>query len=112
MYHRFLKRFLSTLRCVNCGRRYEPENIRFLSRQKELWFLSLYCPVCHNQGMVAAVVGQGEPPEAVSDLTEKELEKFGDRSQIGIDDVLDMHIFLKEFQGDFTSLFSESNRKQ
>ena len=111
MYHRFLKRFLSTLRCVNCGRRYDPENVRVLGHQKELWFLSLHCSFCHNQNMVAAVVGQSGLPEIINDLTEKDIKEFEDKGPVAADDVLDTHIFLKEFDGDFSSLFSESIEK-
>jgi hypothetical protein len=43
--------------------------------------------------------------EPVSDLTEAEHSLFAGREKVGADDVLDMHSFLKEFDGDFAALF-------
>jgi len=56
---------------------------------------------------VAAVVREDKMPVAVTDLTEAELNKFGDAGMIEIDDVLDMCTFLKDFDGDFSRLFGQ-----
>ncbi|GAI74803.1 unnamed protein product [marine sediment metagenome] len=45
-------------------------------------------------------------PEAVTDLTEAELDKFGD-NVIEADDVLNMYDFLNDFDGDFSQLFGQ-----
>jgi len=45
-------------------------------------------------------------PEAVTDLTEAELVKFGD-NVIEADDVLNMYDFLNDFDGDFSQLFGQ-----
>jgi len=55
---------------------------------------------------VAAVVKEGRMPEAVTDLMAAELDEFGD-SVIEADDVLNMHDFLKDFDGDFSQLFGQ-----
>jgi hypothetical protein len=60
------------------------------------------------QALVAAVIKEGKVAEVVTDLTEKELSKLSDGSTIEADDVLDLHNFLKGFEGDFSSLFSEN----
>jgi len=56
---------------------------------------------------VAAVVRKDKMPVAVTDLTEAELNKFGDAGMIEIDEVLDMCTFLKDFDGDFSRLFGQ-----
>jgi len=56
---------------------------------------------------VAAVLNEAETPELVTDLTEEEHEKFSEMAAVGADDVLDLHNFLKGFNGDFSRLFSE-----
>lgn len=103
----FLKRLMATMKCSVCGQRYEAENVNVLGHQEELWFLSVFCPACGSHGLVAAVMKEGKTPEMVSDLTEAEHFKFRDSEDIGVDDVLDMHVFLKEFQGDFAELFEK-----
>jgi hypothetical protein len=57
--------------------------------------------------LIAAVVQEGNITEVITDLTEAERERFDDSEVVGVDDVLEMHNFLKEFNGDFANLFSE-----
>jgi hypothetical protein len=42
----------------------------------------------------------------ITDLTEWEYAKFREMAVVGADDVLDLHSFLKDFNGDFSALFS------
>ncbi|MFH1485018.1 MAG: hypothetical protein ABIH46_03020 [Chloroflexota bacterium] len=105
MHDGFLKRVMATMKCSVCGQRYEASNVNVLGHQEELWFLSVFCPSCHSHGLVAAVIKEGKSPDTVSDLTEAECFKFKDSEDIGVNDVLDMHNFLKGFQGDFSTLF-------
>jgi hypothetical protein len=53
---------------------------------------------------VAAVVKEGGRPEALTDLTKAELDESRD-NVIELSDILDMHNFLKDFDGDFSRLF-------
>lgn len=105
MHEGFLKRLMATMKCSVCGRRYEATNVNVLGHQEELWFLSVFCPSCRSHGLVAAVIKEGKSPELVTDLTEAEHFKFSDSKDIVVNDVLDMHNFLKDFPGDFISLF-------
>jgi len=82
-------------------------NIKILDQEDGLWVLSVYCSSCGTQGLIAAVVQEGNITEVITDLTEAERERFDDSEVVGVDDVLEMHNFLKEFNGDFANLFSE-----
>ena len=106
MDERLIKRLITNIKCSVCGGRYDEENVRVLGRYTDLWFLSVYCPTCKTQGLVAAVLNEEETPEQVTDLTEGEYEKFREMAAVGADDVLDLHNFLKGFDGDFSRLFS------
>jgi len=106
MDERLIKRLITNIKCSVCGERYDGENVRFLGRYTDLWFLSVYCPTCQTQGLVAAVLNEEETPELVTDLNEGEYEKFSEMAAVVADDVLDLHNFLKEFNGDFSRLFS------
>jgi len=102
----FLKRLFSKVECSVCGKRYGKSDIKILDHEDDLWFLSVTCASCGTQGLVAAVVREGTiVAEPVSDLTEAEHSLFAGREKVGADDVLDMHSFLKEFDGDFAALF-------
>jgi len=100
-----VKRLMSTLKCGVCSQRYEAANIRVLGNREELWFLSVYCAGCKSQGLVAAVVKEGKGTEVITDLTPQELEQFSREATVGSNDLLDLHTFLKDFDGDFQRLF-------
>lgn len=104
---RLIKRLILTTvdRCGACGRHYEIGDITILGRQEEVWFLSLVCSQCHTQGLVAALIKEQKPPQIVTDLTGEEMKRLSRTPKITADDVLDMHQFLKDFQGNFSTLF-------
>ena len=101
-----IKRLLASIKCGACGQRYEVDNVDVLGHQEDLWFLRVFCPICHTQYLVVAVVKEGKVTEVITDLTEAELEKFSGMGGVIADDILDMHKFLKDFDGDFSRLFS------
>ena len=105
MDEKFIKQLLSKMKCGVCGRSCEPANISVLGHREDLWFLAVYCPSCSSRGFVSAVIKEGEIREAVTDLTEAEKNNFS--TPVGSDDLIDTHTFLKDFKGDFSSLFSE-----
>jgi len=101
-----IKRLLASMKCGACGQRYEVDNVDVLGQQEDLWFLRAFCSTCRTQYLVLAVVKEGRAPEVITDLTEAELEKFSSMGMVAGDDILDMRIFLKDFDGDFSWLFS------
>jgi hypothetical protein len=57
--------------------------------------------------MVAAIIREDKKPAMVTDLTEAEIDKFKHIINVNTDDVLDMHEFMKNFNGDFPGVFRE-----
>ena len=110
MDEKFIKKLLANMKCGVCGRHYEPSHISILGHKENLWFLSAFCAACTSQVLVAAVIKEGNVVEVVTDLTEAELARFSADS-VEADDVLDMHSFLKDFEGDFSTLFSEDKKE-
>lgn len=102
-----IKRLMSSIKCGVCGQRYEIDNIDVLGQHQDLWFLRVLCSACRAQCLVAAVIREGRLPEVITDLTEAELDKFKNVGILSADEVLDMHNFLKDFDGDFSRLFSQ-----
>jgi len=101
-----IKRLLASVKCGVCGQCYEVDNINILSHNQDLWFLSAICSACHTRCLIAAIVKEGKAPEVITDLTEAELGRFKKAGKLTADDVLEMHNFLKNFDGDFSRLFS------
>ena len=107
MEEKLIKKFMTSIKCSVCQQHYEIDNVKVLGHQDDLWFLSVFCPTCQTQCLVAAVVKEGKAPKAITDLTKAELDKFRKMDKITADDMLDMHAFLEDFDGDFSQLFKQ-----
>ena len=107
MEERLVRRLMALLKCESCGQQYEAYDIDVIGHREDLWFLRVSCSSCHSQCLVAAVIKQEKIPGAVTDLTKVEMGKFKDEDAVGVDDVLNMHDFLKDFDGDFSQLLGQ-----
>jgi hypothetical protein len=103
----FLKRLFAKVSCGICGQKYDVSNIKVLDQEDGLWVLSVYCGSCGTQGLIAAVVQEGNITDIITDLTDAEHDRFGMSGEVGMDDVLGVRSFLKDFDGDFSRLFGE-----
>lgn len=111
-------------RCVVCHREYSTDDIEIISRKSDIWTMLVECEDCHARNFVAAVLNDADPQEAqlaLRRLTEEaivhgesdqqaeedRIEPEGpvDGPRVDAGDVIDMHLFLEEFDGDFQSLF-------
>jgi hypothetical protein len=61
---------------------------------------------------VAVILKEDGQPAVVTDLTAAEQRLFRHISTPTADKLLEMHDFLKEFNGDFTSLFGEEEEQE
>jgi len=104
MEESLIKKLMTSIKCGVCGYSYVVDNIDVLSHHQDLWFVSAICPTCHTRCLMAAIVKE-EVSEVITDLTEAEVDKLKD-SKLTADEVLDMHDFLKNFDGDFSRLFA------
>jgi hypothetical protein len=105
MEEKLIKKFMTSIKCSVCGQHYKIDNVGVLGHQKDLWFLTVSCSACQTQSLVAAVIKEGKAPEVTTDLTEAEMDKFKKMDILTHDEALDMHNFLKDFDGDFSQLF-------
>jgi len=99
-----IKRLMNTVRCGHCGQPYQSHNVRVLGHTNGLWYVNAYCVSCQSQFVIAATL-TGEKVSLTSDLTEIENIRFANQVTPTADDILDMHGFLKQFNGNFGSLF-------
>jgi hypothetical protein len=99
-----IKRLMTSVKCSSCGQNYIARNVQILGHHHGLWFISAYCSSCHTHYLLVATVNE-QKTDIVTDLTESEFDRFKKSFAPTADDILDMHGFLKTFQGDFAQLF-------
>ncbi len=107
MKESLIKKLVASVKCSVCGQRYKASNVDVLGQEEDLWFLRISCPACDTQYLMAAIIGEDRAPEVVTDLTEAELDRFKNMDSPKPDDVLDMHNFLKDFDGNFARLLGQ-----
>lgn len=115
-------------RCVVCHREYEISDITSVQRKPGVWTLMVECEQCHSRNYIAAVTADGNPEDAmleVRSLTRRAMRSGQDTAEdehedtfvseapptgekVTAGDVVDMHEFLDDFDGDFTALFRSS----
>lgn len=106
--------------CAACNMPYGRRGVRVLGRRSGAWLIAVTCWHCSAEGLMVARVdeshadstidlNQAPParPRIMYDVTYDEWLAFQKRPPISSDDVLDMHLFLRDFDGDFASLFGE-----
>ncbi len=99
-----VKHLVASIPCAICHRHHEPGNVRIVDRHGEIWVIAVQCDHCGAQGLVFAMIQEGEEPKIVNELTSQERAKFREMPRIDADDVLDVHEFLRDFDGDLVSL--------
>ena len=100
----FIRKLISSIKCGSCGHHYEESHIDVIERNDELWFIKVVCSSCHVGCVVAAIIREDKQPKLITDLTEAEIDKFKDMNDIDEDDLLDMHDFLKDFDGNLSDM--------
>jgi hypothetical protein len=99
-------------RCGVCHHAFAPDEIHVISRRPDMWMMVVECEECHARNFVAAVLNDGDPDEAQVALRRlSQGDARPDAAPLGppVDahDVLEMHDFLRDFNGDFLRLFRQ-----
>ena len=102
-----IKKLMASIQCGSCKQHYEPHNIEVLGNSENMWFLRVVCSSCHAHCLVAAIIKEDSASEVVSDLSEAEQGRFTAVEAVGADDLLDMHQFLDDFDGDFCRILGQ-----
>lgn len=109
-------------RCSVCHRDFSTDDIHIINRKPDMWTMLVECTECHSRNFVAALMNDGDPNEAElalrklsdnairemlgnDDTPAVELEGPVDGDPVSASDVVDIHTFLDEFDGDFKRLF-------
>lgn len=109
MEDRVVQEIMTGVNCSVCGQNYQAGNIKILYHEQDLWFIRVFCQSCRTRGLVAALIKEAGEARIVSDLTEDEMARFMEAPPVTGDDLLDVHSFLDNFDGDFASLFGKDS---
>lgn len=113
---RFLRK---TLPCSSCKTSYLNDSIEVLSTFDDQGLFNLTCPSCQTQLLVHITISDdernlSEPKKsgkqsirAHRSLNEKDITTQIHDAHISTDDVINMHTFLNQFDGNFKELFSK-----
>jgi hypothetical protein len=124
---RLIKRLFMERTCHHCGSSHRARDVLVLARRRKLWLVMVTCLDCQQKDIYVVKLpsqSQGlrritsyrlsQPFPGTSPSTSEELasrsasdEPPAPTSPVSTDDVLDMHLFLNNFNGDFRQLFTE-----
>lgn len=99
-----LRQLIGTRRCQVCRRAFDRDHMRLTARHDQLWIVSVRCRLCRNQEVFWITPKDVD----VESIVAAEQARSAGRPVISGDDLLDMHEFLREFDGNFKGLFADS----
>ena len=103
-----IRKLVASVKCSVCGQDYDVDNISILGQREGLWFFRAVCSACNSQSLMTAIIKESKETELIaSDLTQAELKKFESMGEVTADEILSMHNFLEDFDGDFPRFFSQ-----
>jgi hypothetical protein len=108
-----------TMECPRCGKHYDLSDITLRSQAGNTYRLKLNCNYCHTPvSATVAISGDfGRIAEKFAllpqvhkkpiDITKSSISSKKKKGKITNDDVIDIHQFLSDFDGDFENTFKE-----
>jgi len=104
----FIKHLITNIKCAVCQGNYELGDIHVIDHRDELWVMAVTCGQCHTRGLIFAMIKETRESESPTELTLEEWDRFREMPHIDADDVLNMHEFLRDFDGDFVGILQGS----
>jgi hypothetical protein len=107
-----LQRLGIVLECPKCGHKYDLEDISLRSYSGSTYQLRLVCNFCHTPVTASISISGNLKNLAESFIDTRpgnqkpiDIKKTKIKSKITNDDIIDMHQFLKDFDGNFENIF-------
>jgi hypothetical protein len=89
--------------CPVCGRSLKGCDVQVLSHQDERFHLQVTCAQCQVTFIVVLAIAGG----AVEEVAEPVEEPVVQAEPISVDEILDLHLYLKSFQGTLKELIQQ-----
>jgi hypothetical protein len=90
--------------CPVCGRSLKGCDVQVLSHEEERFHLQVTCAQCQVTFIVVLAIAGGAVEEIEKAVPEPELEPVFAAEPITVDEILDLHLYLKNFQGTLAEL--------
>ncbi len=107
MRQAFIRHLVANIQCVGCGECYGRNDIYVLGHHEDVWVSAVVCAHCGTQGLVFATVSADDRFEVGSRSAQDEEAILRQLPGLSMDDVLDVHAFLRDYHGDVAALFRE-----
>ena len=103
-----LKALKIIMKCPNCGRRYNLDEIFFTGSMGRNYFLKMRCTNCRVPIFATiAINGNLVQNDSITDRPAT-FQKTTPKKAIGSDEILKLHQFLESFNGDFKNYLKNS----
>src|ERR1700687_874343 len=90
--------------CPVCGRSLKGCDVQVLSHEEERFHLQVTCAQCQVTFIVVLAIAGGAVEEIEKAIPEPAGEPMAAAEPITVDEILDLHLYLKNFQGTLTEL--------
>ena len=93
--------------CPVCGRSLKGCDVQVLSHEEERFHLQVTCAQCQVTFIVVLAIAGGGVEDIESIEAETTKEPVAVREHISVDEILDLHLMLKSFQGNLSELIQQ-----
>jgi hypothetical protein len=93
--------------CPVCGRSLKGCDVQVLSHEEERFHLQVTCAQCQVTFIVVLAIAGGAVEEIEKSIPEPAGEPIAAAEPITVDEILDLHLYLKNFQGTFKELIQQ-----
>src|SRR6202521_5805019 len=90
--------------CPVCGRSLKGCDVQVLSHEEERFHLQVTCAQCQVTFIVVLAIAGGAVEEIQTEIPEREVEPVVAAEPISVDEIIDLHLYLKNFQGTLAEL--------
>ena len=98
--------------CPVCGRGLKGCDVKVLSHEEERFHLQVTCVQCQVTFIVVLAIAGGAVEEIESVETEAFEGPVAVREPISVDEILDLHLYLKNFQGTLSELIQQPDHSR
>ncbi len=98
--------------CPVCGRSLKGCDVQVLSHEEERFHLQVTCAQCQVTFIVVLAIAGGAVEEIEKVIPEHDLEPVAVAEPITVDEILDLHLYLKNFQGTLSELMQQPDRSR
>jgi hypothetical protein len=98
--------------CPVCGRSLKGCEVQVLSHEDERFHLQVTCAQCQVTFIVVLAIAGGAVEEIESGIAESVEEPVARAEPITVDEIIDLHLFLKTYQGTLQELIHQPDHRR